>query len=297
MRTEHVEGLRGSQHLFDLQSGFERGGVVEVGLHALIFIVAETIANVLGEVGVNEVRGKAALGGLPGDDGGDVAFAIIEGFEEMLGIGGGNESGMAAPDGEDHGQAGEFLPFLAEVESEKRENGGVEVERGIADDESGVVVGEHFDEDGFGDGDSGVRVEFTAEDDAGEHDGSARAAVDGEGADFARRYFGNKEDGADGAIAGDADAGYIGEGLTGHLDDGEQSNVGQAGLDAVGAFGGKAVVQEKRVAPAAVFQAPNKGDRIEIRNHGDAWASGVGMHLNKTSDCIHFSVAAGACHG
>lgn len=278
---EHVEGVLGSEHLFDLQSGFEGGGVIEIGLHALIFIVAETKANVLGEVGVDKVRGKAALSGLAGDDGGDVALAVGEGFEEMLGIGWGDESRVAAPDGEDHGKAGEILPFLAEVESEKGEGGGVKVERGVADDEGGVVVGEHVVEDGFGDGDGGMGVEFAAKDDAGEHDGRAGAAVDGEGTDLVCGDFRDKKDGADGAVAGYSDAWYRGERLADHFDDGKQADIGVARLDAVGAFGGEAVVQMEGVAPAAVFEAPNKGDGIEIRNHGDAWAGGVGMHLNK----------------
>ena len=278
---EHVESLPGSEHLFDLQSGFKGGGVIEIGLHALIFIVAETKANMLGEVGVDKVRGKAALSGLAGDDGGDVALAIGEGFEEMPGIGIGDESRVAAPDGEDHGEAGEILPFPAEVESEKGENGGVEVERGVADDEGGVVVGEHVVEDGIGDGDGGMGVEFAAEDDAGEHDGGAGAAVDGEGTDLAWGDFRDQKDGADGAVAGDAEARREGKGLAGHFDDGEQADVGEAGLQTVRAFGGQAVVQMERVAAAAVFEAPNEGDGIEIRNRGDAWAGGVGMHLNK----------------
>ena len=119
MRPEHVEGLIGSKHLFDLQSGFEGGGVIEVGLHASIFIVAETEADVLGEVGMDEIRGEPALGGLSGDDGGNVTFPVGERIEEVLGVGRGDELRTAAPDGEDHGEAGEFLPFLAEVESEK----------------------------------------------------------------------------------------------------------------------------------------------------------------------------------
>ena len=72
-----------------------------------------------------------------------------------------------------------------------------------------------------------------------------------------RGNFRYKKDGADGAVAGYSDAWYRGERLAGHFDDGEQADVGEAGLDAVGAFGGEAVVQMEGVAAATVLEAPN----------------------------------------
>ena len=71
-----------------------------------------------------------------------------------------------------------------------------------------------------------------------------------------RGNFRYKKDGADGAVAGDTDAGYLGKRLASHFDDGEQADIGVAGLDAVGAFGGEALVQLEGVAAAAVFEAP-----------------------------------------
>lgn len=277
---EHVKGLMVSKHLFDLQSGFEGGGVIEIGPHALVFIVAETVADMLGEVGVDEIGGEAALGGLPGDDGGNVAFPVREGVEEVLGVGRGDELGQTAPDGEDHGEAGEVLPFPAEIESEKGEGLGVEAKGGVTDDEGGVVVGEHVFEERLGDGDNRVGVVFTAEDDAGEHDGSAGPAVDGEGADLVRGDFRDEENGTDGAVAGDAGTGEGGQGLAGHFDDGEETDIVETGLDTVSPFGGEAVVQMERVAAGTVLEAPNQRDGVEIGNDGDAWASEVGMHLD-----------------
>ena len=285
---EHVKSLIGSEHLFDLQSGFQGGGVIEVGLHASIFIVAETEADVLGEVGMDEIRGEPALGGLPGDDGGNVAFPVGERVEKVLGVGRGDELGAAAPDGEDHGEAGEFLPFLAKVESEKGEGGGIEMQGGVADDQRGVIVREHVVKEWFGDGYNGVGVELTAEDHAGEHDGSPGAAVHSEGSDLCRGDLGDEQNGANGAIAGDAGTGEGGQGLAGHFDDREEADIVGPGLDTVCAFGGEAVVQMERVAARTVLETPNQRDRVEIGNDGDAWAGGVRMHLDIQGESLSF---------
>ena len=36
----------------------------------------------------------------------------------------------------------------------------------------------------------------------------------------------------------------------------------------------------ERVAARTVLETPNQRDRVEIGNDGDAWAGGVGMHLD-----------------
>lgn len=140
-------------------------------------------------------------------------------------------------------------------------------------------------------------VEFTGEDDAGEHDRGAGAAVDSEGADLFRGDFGDEEDGSDGAIAGDAEAGEEREALAGHFDDGEDADVGLAGADAFGAFGGEAVVELEGVTAGAVLETPDEGDCIEVGNDSDARVSGVRKHQVNPGDWNHFSVQGRACPG
>ena len=158
-------------------------------------------------------------------------------------------------------------------------------ECGVADEECGVGGGEHGEWAGgvvcslFSEGGVGVVEEL--EEDAGVDDGAKTGGVGGYGADLLEGFFGGKvvgifdeqEDAADFVARGDGAAGDDGElGVEGG--DGDEAEVGGAGVELGGAGGGRGVVDvvvlAQRCGGGLVFEVVEQRSGIQKCDGGDA---------------------------
>ncbi len=196
--------------------------------------------------------------------------AVAAGIEKRLFVGGLHHFLTAGPDREDHRESGHFRPFEAEVESFKRQFGGIEVQRGVADNKRGVGFAEHGSELGAAGNELGPHAIFFRQDDAGQHDRGAGASVGSQRFDFADGDFRDQQNAANRAAAGDSGAAEIVEFLARHFNDGHNADIGFPGGKPVGAFRGQGVVHIENAALRALFDAPDQRNRIQVADRADA---------------------------
>ena len=143
-------------------------------------------------------------------------------------------------------------------------------ERGVADEECGVGGGEHGDGVGALLGEGGARVVEVLEEDVRVGGGAARGGVGGDGGDVRESFgdgeirgiFDEEKNAADLAERGDGAAGDDGE-LGRELGDGDEAEVGGAGVELARAVRGRGVVE--LVARA---QSGGGGFVLEVEEEG-----------------------------
>ncbi len=181
-------------------------------------------------------------------------------MSRRLRFGGGDCLRAHGPYGRDPGKAGAGVPLFGEVVPAEGAGVGFDLgavleceQGGVADDESGVGMGEHCGHVGGGFGEFGMRTEEVVEENLSVGDGAARGDVGGDGL-----YVGERErllddelDRAYAAEAGDGAAGDDAE-LGREGGDGDEAEVGAAGEELGGALRGGGEVQVVAVSAAAI---------------------------------------------
>lgn len=203
-------------------------------------------------------------------------------------VGGGEGFGAERPDGGYPGEASELAPEVSEIEPEEGGRATVDggfafacEECGVADEECGVGGGEH----GRGIGrvvvEGGVSVMEVLEEDLCVGDGATAGGVGGYGADLlegvgdgeALRILDEEEDAADFVAGGDGTAGDDGE-LGREGGDGDEAEVGGAGVELGGADGGlgvvDVVVRAEGGGSGLVFEVVEEWSGIQEGDGGDA---------------------------
>lgn len=264
----------------------------------------EGVVDVASEVGADGVGGDGDAGRPLANEGVDVGEACVAAADEVGGellrreAGEGQRLWAHSPDGGDPGKACELAPEGRDVEPEER--AGVEIgvelgcdlrfdlgavlageQRGVADEERGVVSAQHGDGVGGLLDEGGSRADELAEEDLGVGEGAAGGGVGGDGADGFEGVAGAEDelDGADVVERGDGAAGDDGE-LGCEGGDGDEAEVGAAAEDLGGALRGPGVVEVVAGGEVggvgSVIEVPHERRGVEEVDGGDA-EGGVGL--------------------
>lgn len=156
---------------------------------------------------------------------------------------------------------------------------------GIADEEGGVGCGEHGEWVGVVLGEGGVGIVEALEEETGVGGGAARGGVGGDGLDVPEGFGGGKvagifdeqEDAADLVEGGDGAAGNDGE-LGCELGDGDEAEVGGAGVQLAGAVGGRGVVDvvvRAELGRGSVLEAVEERRGVQEGDGGDSEGHGL----------------------
>ena len=201
----------------------------QAGLVLLLEVVVEAFDQVGGEKAGGEARPVRRLG----DDAVDLPPAEVPRPEERVR----GDAGPDRPDREYEREAGQRPPFLRQVaDVEARQIGS---QRRVADQEGGVVVGQHLREVGRRHVELGDLSVPIGEEDPGHGGRRARGDVEGDGPHLIERALRREEDAPDPLPGGDAEAPDDPEARDpGRLDGGDHPGVDLSPLQTVGTGGG-----------------------------------------------------------
>ena len=225
---EHLDRFSARHHFGTYHNPVQAERVLDVEAHAFVVFFAEFEHDVMRQVSADHIRAELARGSLGCNDVVHVRQAVAQRLEEHLAVGLANDFLASGPDREDHGKAGHRDPFGAEIQSFKGQGGGIDAKGGVADEQGGVGLPQHFGEIG------GMRenlrpdAELLGQDHLTQHGRGPRAGVRCQRADFLERNFRDQQDATHGAVAGDASAGEIVETLASHLDHRNDPDIGLA---------------------------------------------------------------------
>ena len=263
-------------------------------------IGVQRVVDVAGEIGPDDLRRDRDPGRPLADEGVDVGESSVAAGDEVAGelrrrdAGQFESNGANGPDGGDPGEAGMVTPEGREVEPEERRGaeGGIDVgldliallareESRVADEERGVGGGKHGDSVRTVFCKGGAGVVEVLEEDVRVGGGTARGVVGGDSGDVGQRLldwqvagiFDEQEDAANLVKAGYGAAGDDGQ-LRRELGDGDQAEIGGAGVELTGAVSGRGVVELVAGAQSGgggwVLKVEQEGRRIQEGDGGDA---------------------------
>jgi hypothetical protein len=269
--------------------------------------------DVFGEVGADGGGGYGDAGGPLFDQGGDVLLASlaagVEVEEELFAFAWRErEVGADGPDGGNPGELGVGMPEVGDVVPDEGTGVGFDLvavfesqQRGIADEESGVVCAKHGDGvSGCGFKRRGVVVEVL-EEKLGIGCGAAGGGVGGDGADLVEGTLCEELDGAHAGERGDGAAGDDEE-VRGEGGNGDEAEVSLTGEQLAGTGGGLGEVELVALGEdegvRRVVEVPHEGRGVEEVDGGYAERHKVSLRRMGGSGSLalpHFVSAETRC--